>query len=451
MNVRFPLRLKIGTFAVVLVSVVCLAVGYLAVLRPALRDRRERVAEYEDTARIVAGMVAHQEAIRTGHKIHPDLVYIVWRSGGKTAPERCTVDGELLAEIDPGLAQQWTRDPKAALEALAALENGDKRQLYIKQASVHREDGDHVMDLGFSTASLDRALKVRLESAGIVLGASLLLAILGTLLLAGRITHPLTLLTRAMDRAGKGALEAVSINTGDEVGLLARAFNDMVAGLKERERLKSTLARYVSDDVAARILTERSDLDLKGEMREVTVLFLDIRGFTALAERLPPREVVSLLNEYFEAMIEVVFKHHGTVNKFMGDAVMAVFGAPFAIDDAPMRAVRAAVEIEQASAAISLARKQAGQPVVAVGIGINTGSAVAGNVGSERRMEYTVIGDEVNLAQRLEALAREGEILVSQSTYDKIRDRVQARAREPVQVKGKTIPIWVFEIVGLNA
>ena len=158
-----------------------------------------------------------------------------------------------------------------------------------------------------------------------------------------------------------------------------------------------------------------------------------------------------MLNEYFEAVIEVVIKHHGSVNKFIGDAVMAIFGAPFPVDDSPMKAIHAAVEIEQAVAAVNEKRKAAGRATVAIGIGINTGSAVAGNVGSEKRMEYTVIGDEVNLAQRLESLAREGEILVSQSTFDKVRDRVQARAREPVQVKGKTIPVWIYEIIGLTA
>ncbi|MBI5549576.1 MAG: adenylate/guanylate cyclase domain-containing protein [Deltaproteobacteria bacterium] len=451
MSVRFPLRFKIGVFSVVLVAGACAAIGYFAVLRPALSERAEREEQYEQIRKMLGATGAVDARILTHQAMHPDLVYVARSRGGVPWADGSVAHVDRLAAVAPDLAQAWQAEPRATLEALFALDNGQRRGLVVKRVKLRSDSGDEVIDLGFSTLGLDRALRSRLAYAGGVFGAALLLAVLGALLLAGRIARPLQALAAGMDRAGKGALEPVTIVSRDEVGLLARAFNEMVRGLKERERLKNTLARYVSDDVAARILTERSDLDLKGEMREVTVLFLDIRGFTALSERLPPREVVAMLNEYFESIIEVVFKHHGTVNKVIGDAVMALFGAPFVVDDAPMRAVQAAVEIEQAVAAVNQRRQAEGKATVTIGAGINTGSAVAGNVGSERRMEYTVIGDEVNLAQRLEALAREGEILVSQATYDRVRERVQARAREPVQVKGKTIPVWVYEIVGLNA
>jgi len=157
-----------------------------------------------------------------------------------------------------------------------------------------------------------------------------------------------------------------------------------------------------------------------------------------------------MLNEYFEIIIDVIFRFHGTINKFIGDAIMAIYGAPFAIDDPAMRAVRTAVEIEQRIAILNHRRKEEQKPVVHMGIGINSGQAIAGNIGSERRMEYTVIGDEVNLAQRLEAAAREGEIFISQATWEKVRERVEARARDPMTVKGKSIPIRVFEVVGVK-
>lgn len=450
MDARFPLRLKMGAFAVVLVACACSAVWYFAVLRPALEERRSREEQYHQIQAMLGMSGAVNAGVLTHPAMHPDLAYVVRARNGVPRLEGSVVHADRLSPLAPELVESFRADPGKTLERLYALDSGARPGLVVKRVRLKLGDGEEEIELGFSSLGLDRELRAKLASSAFVLGLSLLCAVVGAWVLARRITRPLNDLVAAMERAKRGAWETVSVASRDEVGLLARAFNDMVHGLKERERLKNTLARYVSDDVAARILTERSDLELKGELREVTVLFLDIRGFTSISERLSPREVVAMLNDYFEAIIEVVFKHHGTINKFIGDAVMAIFGAPFAVDDAPMRAVRAAVEIEQAVAAVNHRRREAGLATVAIGIGINTGSAIAGNVGSERRMEYTVIGDDVNLAQRLEGLAREGEILVSQATYDKVRDRVQSRAREPVQVKGKTIPVWVYEIVGIS-
>jgi adenylate cyclase len=283
-----------------------------------------------------------------------------------------------------------------------------------------------------------------------VLAAALAAARAGALFLAGRIARPVRALAAAMDRAGKGTLLPVSLRSADEVGQLAASFNTMVHGLKERERLQSTLSRYVSDDVAARILTEQSDLDLQGELRDVTVLFLDVRGFSDLSRLMPPRDVVALLNTYFEVIIEVIFKHHGTVSKFIGDAIMAVWGAPFAVEDAPMRAVRTAAEIQQRVSVLNQERRERGQPTIDVGIGVHSGAAIAGNLGSERRMEYAVVGDEVSLAQRLEASAEAGQILLTQATFERVRERVESRERAPMQIKGRAAPIWTYEVIGLK-
>ena len=451
MRARYPLRLKIGVFAVLLVAAACSAVWYLASYRPARRERARREEQYQQLQTMLGATGAVSAGVITHPAMHPDLAYVIRLRNGVPLAEGSVVHPDRVAPMAPDLAEAWAKDKPGTLAKLHGLDSGDRPGLIVKLVKLRAEGGTEEIEVGFSTWAIDQEHRERLRSSGVVLLVSLLVAMAGAVVLGRRIAQPAHQLASAMARTGKGSWEVVDVTSRDEIGLLARAFNDMVRGLQERERLKSTLARYVSDDVATRILTERNDLELKGELREVTVVFLDIRGFTALSERMSPRDVVAMLNDYFEVIIEVVFKHHGTVNKFIGDAVMAVFGAPFAVDDAPMRAVRAAVDIEQAVAAVNQRRKDAGLLGVTVGIGINTGQAVAGNVGSERRMEYTVIGDEVNLAQRLEGLAREGEVLVSQATYDHVRDRVQARAREPVQVKGKTIPVWIYEITGLNA
>ncbi len=265
------------------------------------------------------------------------------------------------------------------------------------------------------------------------------------------VTVPVGRLERAAAEVQAGNLEhAVVVDRKDELGRLSAAFNTMVQGLRERERLRASFSRYLSGEVAARILRESSDLELKGEQVEVTIMFLDIRGFTALAEKLSPREVVELLNTYFERVVSVLIKHEGVVMKYIGDAVMAMFGVPRQLPDPEARAVAAALEIQALLAALNADRARAGQVVAQFGIGINTGVAVAGNIGSSQRLEYTVVGDAVNLAERLQGQAGPGEVLVSGSTYQRVRGRFRFEPRGEVRVKGKERSVEVWRVVGFE-
>ena len=278
---------------------------------------------------------------------------------------------------------------------------------------------------------------------------TLFFAVLSALSIARRIAQPLTDLSAAMGRVREGDFEitaAPSAHTNDEIGDLARSFDEMAEGLKERERLRGTLGRYVSENVAERILSEDDDLSLRGEVRHVVVLFLDVRGFTTISEKLTPTEVVALLNEYFGVVVDRVGAHGGTVNKFIGDAAMCIWGAPKFAEQAERSAVLCALEIQSRAAKLSAERVRRGLTTVGLGIGINAGEAVAGNLGAANRLEYTVIGDAVNLAQRLESQARAGEVLVSQPVYDKVAAEVEAAPREPVKLKGKAKPVPLWEI-----
>ncbi len=446
MRVRFPLRLKIGAFAALLVALACAALWWLAAYRPALAERARREEQYSQLALMLGASGALNAQSLTNPAMHPDLAYALRARAGQVLADGSVVHRERFEPLMPSLAA----DPAAAYAALYPLRTGAVAGLVVKRVTLRSERGEEELLLGFSTRALDAELRRKLLDSLLVLAVALAVAVLGAGVLGAQVSRPVGRLAAALEQVGRGNLQPVAVSSSDEVGLLARSFNEMVRALKERERLRGTLARYVSDDVAARILAEKSDLDLPGEQRQVTVLFLDIRGFSALSERLTPRELVAMLNEYFAVIVEVIFKHHGTLNKFIGDAVMAIYGAPQSIDEPEMRAVRTAVEIAQQLATLSRQRQAEGRPVFSVGIGINSGQAVAGNIGSERRMEYTVIGDEVNLAQRLEAGAREGEILISQSTFDKVKERVDARPREPMTVKGKSMPVQVYEVVGLS-
>ncbi|TNY35392.1 adenylate/guanylate cyclase domain-containing protein [Thermomonospora catenispora] len=218
-----------------------------------------------------------------------------------------------------------------------------------------------------------------------------------TYVAARAIADPVESVRLAMARVERGDLDAeVPVYDGSEVGLLQAGFNHMVAGLRERERLRDLFGRQVGKDVA-RLALERG-IELGGEIREVAVIFVDIIGSTRLAADRPPTEVVGLLNRFFAVVVEVVGRHGGFVNKFEGDAALAIFGAPLDLPDAPARTLRAARELA--------ARLRAEVPELQAAVGVSAGEAVAGHIGAEERFEYTVIGDPVNEAARLTELAK---------------------------------------------
>jgi adenylate cyclase len=210
---------------------------------------------------------------------------------------------------------------------------------------------------------------------------------------------------------------------------------------RRRHRVTDLFGRYVSPEIARDILSrsETAPIELGGEQREITVLFADIRGFTALSERLSPRRVVEILNQHLARMAEVVFEHRGTVDKFTGDGLMALFGAPLPQASHAAQAVRAALALQACA-------QQVNDGTLQYGIGIHTGEAVVGNIGSQRRLDYTAIGDTVNLASRLESLATPGQILISQATYEHTQDEIQAREIGPSLVKGRQEPVIVYKV-----
>ncbi|HVS54329.1 MAG TPA: adenylate/guanylate cyclase domain-containing protein [Opitutaceae bacterium] len=252
----------------------------------------------------------------------------------------------------------------------------------------------------------------------------------------------------------------------DELGQLARAFNRMSAGLAERDRIRDLLDKNVSPEVAAQLL--RDGATLGGEEREVTILFADLRGFTTLSEKFAPRDVLNLLNRYLDRMSAEIEKNGGVIDKFIGDAIMALFGAPVAQGDAADRALAAALAMERALAELNRELAAEGKMPLALGIGINTARVVAGNIGSHRRLNYSVIGDGVNVAARLQALTRTPEyrtnIITSAATVAALRQKSapgilpvfsahgqEARATSirplgSVHVKGRAEPVEIFAV-----
>jgi adenylate cyclase len=266
-----------------------------------------------------------------------------------------------------------------------------------------------------------------------------------------RLTRPLAVIGDAVRAVGQGQLNTqVEWRSNDEFSRLATAINEMVFGLRQRENLKLTLVRYVSREVADEILASGRMAELKSERRKITVLFADVRGFTTLSESLSPEEVVSLLNEYFDKMIDAIFRYRGTLNKFLGDGFMAIFGAPADDPYQEEHAICAALDMQQAVRELREKFQRYRAIDFQIGIGINTGVAVVGNIGCDQHMEYTAIGDTVNTASRLETKTKELKVdtLVSEYTYVAVRNRFRFKKADVFQMKGKAESIQAFSVEG---
>jgi len=276
-------------------------------------------------------------------------------------------------------------------------------------------------------------------------GGALLLSILIGTVLSRNLTQPVKALVAATHRVADGDYHAeVRVTSRDEMGTLANAFNEMTRGLLMREQYRSVLSKVVSQDVAEELM--KGDVELGGENREMTVLFADIRGFTSLTEGMEPQEVIGLLNECMEHLSNAVDAEGGVVDKFIGDEVMAVFGAPVTQPDHACRAVTAAVRMREGIAEMNQLRAGRGEGAIGVGIGIATGVAVAGNMGSTDRMNYTVLGSTVNLAARLTSQANAGEILVSKETRDAVGHDLVVSSVDRRMLKGFSSEVEVCSV-----
>jgi adenylate cyclase len=279
-----------------------------------------------------------------------------------------------------------------------------------------------------------------------------LLVVLGLALrFASRLGKAVRVISEAADQVKLGKYVTVPpVRTGDEIERLSERFNQMVNGLKERDRLKETFGRYVTRQVADHLM--KGNMNLGGELVPVTILFSDIRQFTSISERMEPRVLLDFLNEYFSGMVESVMHHEGVVDKFIGDAIMAVFGAPVPEPDDALRAVRAALEMLTRLRKINEDFKARGLPEIKAGIGLHCGQVVAGNIGHVDRMEYTVIGDAVNLASRLEGMTKELEcdVVLSEDLYRQVEKDVDAEPLQRIKVKGRDREVMVYRLVGLK-
>jgi adenylate cyclase len=308
------------------------------------------------------------------------------------------------------------------------------------------EDNSALWVIGLPLAAVEEPFE-RVERA--VLGTAVISVLLAGLLasvLSRNLTRPVRSLVAAAERVGEGDFEArVEVRTIDEIGVLGRAFNEMTEGLALKEKYRGVLDKVVSRDIADELL--KGEVKLGGENREVSVLFADITGFTGITDGMEPPAVIALLNECMERLTDVVEREGGVVDKYVGDQIMALFGAPVARGRDALRAVRAAVQMQRAMGELNVERARRREPPLEISIGINTGQVMAGNMGSPNRLNYTVLGDHVNLASRVEHEAPSAGVLITDNTYAQVSDLVRVKDVGRVPLRGFAHPVQLYELL----
>jgi len=444
--VIFPLRFKLALLSSLLLVV---AIGTVSLV---VLDQSARALADEAGKRAV---VLAQQLARNAREpllLEDDLMLSQLLESISKEAEVSVVrvldkDGRVVASSqheDPKQLARMTSD--GPLETLA--QNG----LLVVAARMTYRD----VDIGESQVVLDvasvtrgvvqRARRNVLIASGVLLGVGLIIAFV----VSGMVSRPLQRLRLAVNALAAGDLSArVEPSSRDEIGVLTRAFNEMSESLGEKRRIETAFRRYVSDHVLREVVESPEAIHLKGELREVSVLYLDIRKFTRLTGSIGPERVVAFLNECFDLITGRLLEHGATVDKYIGDAILAYLGAPIETEDHAQRAVAAAIAVQRAIHERNQRCEASLQPFVRleVGIGIHTGMVVVGNIGSELKMDYTAIGTPVNVANRLQSLAGPGQIKITGEVRERVAELVQVKPEGARMLEGVDHPIEVFEVL----
>jgi len=284
-------------------------------------------------------------------------------------------------------------------------------------------------------------------------GVLLTLGVLGgvVVLISRIITRPILRLATGANAILEGDYTSrLAVPSRDEIGLVTSSFNHMAAGLKDRDFIKATFGRYLSTDVVHALLASPDGLRLGGELRDLTMLVSGLRGFSSMVARLDPHTVVQITNRYLARMIDVITHYRGTVDEFQGDGILAFFGAPLVAGDDPERAVACAIAMQNAMAEVNAEQRRLGLPELAMGIGLNMGAVIVGNIGSEQRTKYGAMGSAINTAYRIESYTVSGQILISPALYARVQDVVSVQGTIEVQFKGVEQPLTLYDIGGMT-
>ena len=302
-------------------------------------------------------------------------------------------------------------------------------------------------------AALNRDVMIGGLFAGLAL---CLVGGLSGLYFAAAISRPISRLRDGVRQVGEGDFAVAVPERGvREVADLAHSFNELGQQLTEyiekRDFIRDTFGRYVTQEVVTKLLESEGALDMGGEIREVSLIMSDLRGFTAIIAEMDPEEVITFLNRYLSRMIAILLDYRAVIDEIVGDGILAFFGAPEPQEDHPARAVACALSMQAAMDEINAENEAEGLPHLAMGIGVNTGSVVVGNIGSERRTKYSVVGSDVNFASRMEAFALAGQVLISAATYARVRDLVEVAGVLEAEMKGMPGRATLYDVRSIGA
>jgi adenylate cyclase len=367
-------------------------------------------------------------------------------------------EGDLLVHADGDLVRAGANIARLPMAAALRKSGEQNRQFLYTDAGIRYFGAFHRLSLG--NGAVITSIPYDLVFEGIAAttrrniylsSAVLFAAILLIWFFSKTISSPVRKLVEAAGRIEQGEFEIdLPARSHDELGLLTESFVSMGRGLAERERLKDTFGRFINRNIAEKAM--KGELTLGGETKQATIFFSDIRDFTAISEKLEPHEVVEFLNDYMTRMVRCVNDTGGVVDKFIGDSLMGVWGAPISAGSPEADAfncVRAALMMRSALAEFNRDRGGIKKPLIQTGCGINTGNVVAGQIGSSERMEYTVIGDPVNLASRTESLNKPlgTDILITENTCNLIREKLIVEEMPSITIKGKEKPVRMYAVI----
>jgi adenylate cyclase len=461
---RTPLAYKLSFFITVLV-VSCMSLLGIILIQQQSQQMQEQIIEQGTTlARLMAQSA--KEPLLAEDGLALDTTTSSFAKGSSVLGAAITsLQGDIISKA--GILHQ-EKNPETRNFLKQTIKSGESSHIW-EWRSLHGNNRHGVMtfiqpvtyqeviagyaQVSFSQSGMRESASRALQA---IIAATILIIVLGigmAFALGRRITQPIDKLVNASRAIGQGDYSfRFRDRRKDELGLLMEAFNEMAQGMLEKTQVKSALSRYVSAGVAREILSNLDDVGLSGKRVEGSVLFADIKGFTQIAEKIRPEELVSILNRYFTLITCACEINHGMVDKYMGDGVMLVFGAPEPDTDHAYHAISCALLIQKLVAHENALREEQGKFPVQFRIGVNTGSMLAGNMGSRERMEYTVVGDTVNLASRLCGITNGNEIVISREMYlrDDVRKRVIAGEYQSIQLRGISQPVSTYRVEQLT-
>jgi adenylate cyclase len=460
-----PLAYKLSFFITVLV-VSCMTLLGVLLVQQQTRQWQEHISEQGYTLVQLMAESAKEPLLADDERALDAITSGFSNNGSVLGTAIASLDGKIISHagvlhdennlLTRNALQQAIKEPSDSSTWVWQRLAGGKRQTVMSFAQPivfqNVTAGNALVTFSQSgmTQSTHRAVQAISGATLMIIALSIAMAFA----LGRRITQPIDKLVDASRAIGNGEYTfRFKEQRKDELGLLMEAFNEMAEGMLEKSQVKNALSRYVSPGVARQILSNLGNVVLSGKRIEGSVLFADISGFTSISEKTKAEELVSMLNRYFSLISCACALNHGIVDKYMGDGVMLVFGAPEDDDDHAFHAVSCALLMQQLVAHENSQREANGQFPVGFRIGINTGSMLAGNMGSHDRMEYTVVGDTVNLASRLCGITNSGEIVISREMYarDDINGRVLAGEYQSIRLRGISQPVSTYHVESLMA